>query len=429
MSKRLVLILLCGLLVAVTPSLTSINAQESTNIGRFSDDFTDNRNGWALGTRWGDQAIGGGILRLTTDDPGLPVWTLPDSSINFPARINVTVSVHFVEGYNGQAAILLNAADHRADPTRRTTFYGIALSDQGEWKIFRRGADANSSAILQRGEIRGFTRRQVHAFAAVLNRNVLYVMLDGVVIGSYTDTENPLTDEDARGGVGLYVSASERNLPTTVEFSELRITTYGDDTEIGGEGNVLFADDFRMDTGQWWLRSFRGNSISIEDSALVLQLSGGNNYWSFPYVPLPRDYTVLAKVEVDASVSQGNWYYGIGVRYSVLEDEQEPYYAFLLTSDRYWGFFRVNSTSDDVWQQIQDWTVLQDFDAYQPHLIKVSVEGDIYRLYVDGEQVAKVEYTMEEDPDEFYMALIAGAFSTNDSMVRVRFTDVEIRAP
>jgi hypothetical protein len=426
MLRRCALLLLLVSFILFLPYSASLHAQGDVgNDALFVDDFADNGNDWTLNTRWGALNVGDEALRLTATTRGAAAWATPEMPVELPTDVAATVTVRFSEGLNGQAAILLRVADDGVPPT--ASFYGFSLSALGEWRLFKRSTDTTASIILQRGNIDDFNRNEPHTLIASAKSNTLSLVVDNMPLATYQDEEQPLSTlpDDQQYNIGLYVNTSNDNI-ATLEFSDLAVGSYGG-TFLPDE--VLFADDFSVDVDDWTLGEFDTASARIEDGAMVLTITDEVYYWTLPLIPFPRDISLETLVTVDLSQTQGDWYYGIAVRYAVLEDE-EPFYLFTISYNQFWGFWRVELLNGGDWLPIQDWSQFTTFDPYDPHRIKVVAKGDLFQFYVDDELFSELEYETTEQVDDYYVALVAGLFndSGSESMITIRFDNVEVRA-
>ncbi|HMD88942.1 MAG TPA: hypothetical protein VKF38_07245 [Anaerolineaceae bacterium] len=183
-------------------------------------------------------------------------------------------------------------------------------------------------------------------------------------------------------------------------------------------GVVLYQDDFSNPSSGWDTWNQNGSLVAYQDGGLrILVNEIQYDYWSRPGV-----YFNDSRAEVDARKLAGpdDNDFGIQCRYR----DQNNYYAFLISSDGYFGIVKVK----DGKYAIISGTSLQFSDAIQKgqasNHLRAECIGQNLTLAVNGQKLAEAQ---DADFSSGEIGLTAGAYNTPG--VDVRFDHFVVYKP
>lgn len=187
-------------------------------------------------------------------------------------------------------------------------------------------------------------------------------------------------------------------------------------------GNILFQDDFGMDTGNWFLETDSQAQASITSAGqLELNILAPNLIaWAELQEPTFSDFVL----EVDAIQLGGpdNNSYGIIIR---MKDAM-AYYRFDISGDGYYAFVRRDKQDGGSWTWItEDW--LDSSAIHQgagTNQIKIVAQGSHFMFYVNGQLVAEADDSTYRSGT---IGLNAGSF--HEPGVKVAFDNLVITRP
>jgi hypothetical protein len=173
-------------------------------------------------------------------------------------------------------------------------------------------------------------------------------------------------------------------------------------TAIPASGTVVFSDDFSRNWSGWdtWIKD--GSGIAYENGGLrILVNQPQYDYWSMSSKKL-----IDSRIEADATLMGGptDNNYGLVCRFN----ENLSYYAFLISSDGYYGVIRLIEGQSTVFGSghMEYSTVI--LQGLVSNHIRADCIGDRLTLYVNGIQLAEYQDSILKEGEA---GVIAGTYT------------------
>ncbi|MBX3066689.1 MAG: hypothetical protein KF726_27160 [Anaerolineae bacterium] len=414
-SALIVILALVGLFAAA-PTRQIVSAQSCPLL---EDSFGSNENGWKLAGRIGEMDIDNDVLALTVDEENKTNWVTPN--LKFPLDVTVSVDVQFLDTDDStQANAGIVVRSDKRDTS--TGFYQFEIDTAGNWAFVTRTAKGAEYKVADSGKLDGYDASDPHTLSVTSSGSDFIFNVDGEDV--FTGSDDAINADLDEHYIGLLAGTFQGTDTITVEFSNLCIgEPDGSGGGGGSEGDVIFEDSFENNDAEWTLDSTKLSSSDIEDGALVIVAKTGAKEGVMRFVdpkgafPFPTDVSVTVTVTPDESTAEGDWYYGVGLRY-VEDGGDYSFYSFVVLSDGRWGF--VEFTQDDA--NIIDGLNDLEWDPFDTNTITITAVGDTYTFYLNGEEVATVDDSSYSGSDESGVILL-GSSMDEDSGVTLSFTD------
>lgn len=407
------LLALVGLFVAA-PTRQIVSAQSCPLL---EDTFGSNENGWKLAGRIGEVDIDNDVLSLTVDEENKTNWVTPN--LKFPLDVTVSVDVQFLDTDDStQANAGIVVRSDKRDTS--TGFYQFEIDTSGNWAFVTRTAKGAEYKVADSGKLDDFDASDSHTLAVTSSGSDFVFNVDGEDV--FTGSDDAINADLDEHYVGLLAGTFQGTDTITVEFTNLCIGE-PDGGGVVPDGDVLFEDHFDNNDAEWTLDSTKLSSSKIDDGALVITAKVGADEGVMRFVdpkgafPFPTDVSVTVTVTPDEDSAEGDWYYGVGLRY-VEDGSDYSFYSFVVLSDGRWGF--VEFTQDDA--NIIDGLNDLDWDPFAENTITITAVGDSYTFLLNGEEVATVEDDSFDSGDEAGVILLGSSMDA-DSGVTLSFTD------
>ncbi len=174
-------------------------------------------------------------------------------------------------------------------------------------------------------------------------------------------------------------------------FFSFDVLLSGIDRTVAGDappaiGELIFVDDFSNagsglyedEAAEEWGQGYY--DLEREQYVYDLAPDSGTLYDYYPDVALPQSFVYEAALAYEGSPD--NLY---GVIFQVVDDEQ--FYLFQVSGD---GYFIVEKSTDDGIETLVDWTIGDMIATGEggENVLTVAGEDDLYRLYINGQEVA-----------------------------------------
>jgi hypothetical protein len=184
--------------------------------------------------------------------------------------------------------------------------------------------------------------------------------------------------------------------------------------------NILFTDDFSSSSSGWDnVRDTTGMTDYDQDGYRIQVLESNTDYWANPGLSGLGDVSVSVEVKKLAGPEDND--FAVLCRYV----DTENFYAFLASSDGFYGITKVVGGNQELLGQDQ----LLPTDAIQQgegvmNTLRGDCVGSTLTLYINGAQVASVEDTTFTTGD---VGLMAGTFDTSGT--DILFDNFVVRKP
>lgn len=191
-------------------------------------------------------------------------------------------------------------------------------------------------------------------------------------------------------------------------------------TTTPSDPNLLFSDDFSSKSSGWdEVRDDTGMTDYDQDGYRIQVLDTQTDYWANPGLSGLGDVSISVDVKKLAGPDDND--YAVLCRYV----DTNNFYAFLGSSDGYYGITKVVDGSQDLIGQDQ----LLPTDAIKQgdgvvNSLRADCVGSTLTLYINGTQIASVQDTTFTAGD---VGLMAGTFDTAGT--DILFDNFVVRKP
>jgi hypothetical protein len=181
--------------------------------------------------------------------------------------------------------------------------------------------------------------------------------------------------------------------------------SFGSDTGEPSDPNVLFQDDFSNSSSGWdTVRNADGMTDYDQDGYRIQVQDTRTDYWANPGLSNLTDVSISVDAKKIGGPDDND--FGVICRYVDIEN----FYAFLASSDGFYGITKVINGSQELIGQDQ----LLPTDAINQgdganNALRADCVGTTFTLYINGTQIAQVQDSSFTSGD---VGLIAGTFDT-----------------
>jgi len=391
----------CGAVAPPTPVTTTA----TTSGVLFADDFsTDTGNWWVGQDENGTVAITGGEIRIRN-------YTTAQYTASTQAGQNIgdfiwTVDSRMVDGaldnWHYFSFRYVDASNHyRVGYSADGWYMGEAVRN-GE-QVEEWAAPTQTTAIRQ-----GIGATNTVRIEAIGNQVFFYVN-DTLLIDRVVSPSNAIPS----GDLGLAVASMSGADYSEVAFDNMLVVGPG-----GAAGNVLFADDFSVDTGEWWLTSEERGDIYIANGELVIR----DVYDDVAFSTGPTQLFENFVLEADSRLISGtinNWHFFV----FRLVDESN-YYRVGYSADGYYIGAEFNNGTRLDWIDPTRSSVINQGIGATNH-VRIEVQGTSVRFYVNDVLLLDTVASNRLPAGEIWLS--ANALEASETVVA--FDNIVITAP
>ncbi|MBN2470248.1 MAG: hypothetical protein JXN59_05930, partial [Anaerolineae bacterium] len=383
----------------------------------FQDNFSDESGGWRLGeTDNGEVWLADGelhILNYTTAEftaDSAPGLDFSDFTLTVDARLvgGAVDNWHYITFRSLDAA-----NNYRVGFSADGYYMGHVYRDGAEVELW--AAPTQTSAIAQGVGATNTARIEVSG------DSVRYYINDVLLIDTIVAASNAIPS----GDIGLAVASMNGADYSEVAWDNLLVTgpggaAAGPITGPAPVGDALFADDFSVDDGTWWLVSDERGEITIENGELLIR----DYHDDIAFSTGPVDQFEDLILEVDSrfvSGTENNWHFVV-LRYG--EDAKASnYYRVGYSADGYYVGSEFNGGERIDWvEPTQTSAIIQG--AATNHL-RVELVGTHIVFSINGQVVLDTFASQELPAGEVWLS--ADALEGTETVVA--WDNIVITAP
>lgn len=212
--------------------------------------------------------------------------------------------------------------------------------------------------------------------------------------------------------------------PTVTDIPE--IPTQPDiSTSTPVPSNVLFSDDFSVESSELETYSDDSGSVETKDGAYVVRSI--SKLWNWGRSDSEFSDTVI-EFDTTLVTAPSNNNAGVGVicRMQTREDNSTDGYLFAISGDGYYSIHRINSSSMNP---LVDWTLSDTVNqGNQENKIRATCNGSDLKLEVNGETLATASADAS-GPQSGGFAFAVVSFETKEPITEAHFDNLVISKP
>lgn len=188
--------------------------------------------------------------------------------------------------------------------------------------------------------------------------------------------------------------------------------------------NVLFSDDFSVESAEMETFSDENGSAGTRDGVYVIQTTGEKWHWGRSESEF--DDTVI-EFEVAMFAGPGNDNAGFGVicRLTVREDTSVDGYLLAISAD---GFYTIRSITAGSMSPLVDWSFSDVIrQGYKTNKVRATCNGNDLTLEVNDQLIASA--TAAAGSTSGAIAFAAISFEESEPLVEAHFDNLVVRKP
>jgi hypothetical protein len=200
-------------------------------------------------------------------------------------------------------------------------------------------------------------------------------------------------------------------------------------TESPDNGVALLEETFPDDNPNEWTLGKgvkTSTEVRIADNSLIIEIGQADALrWSHPdAVMFPADVDVTVTATITDADPNGDSLYGIVVR-GYVQNKQDYLYMYVISTAGKWQFARLNG-SKGIENVVKQTTIKSGiFKADSSNTLRVVAVGSRFTFYLNGKKVGEATDSKLKAPEESYVALLAGTFSSSEYSTTA-FTDLTV---
>ena len=375
----------------------------------FADDFSDMSGGWWLGeTDNGNVWQTDGALHILNYTAAeFTADTSPGQSFSdFTLTVDAQLVGGAIDNWHYISFRYQDASNHYRVGFSADGYYMGEVRKNGQ-QVEEWAAPTPTSAIAQ--GVGAVNTARIEAYGD----SVRYYINDVLLIDTLVAPQNA----SPFGDIGLAVASMNGADYSEVAWDNLLVTGPGAaPVEAGGPlvvGDALYADDFSVDTGDWWLVSDERGDIYIENGELITRDVYDDIAFSTGPTPLFEDFVL----EVDSRFVSGtdnNWHFVV-LRYS--EDSKgvtNQYYRVGYSADGYYVGAEFHGEERIDWVEPTQSSVILQGPGQTNHL-RVELTGTHVVFSINGQVVLDTFATTPIPEGEIWLS--ADALEASDTVV------------
>ncbi len=392
----------CG---AVIPPTPTVAATTTTSGVLFADDFSSDTGNWWVGQdENGTVTIAGGEIRIrnytsaqytahseASQNLSDFIWTVDSRLVGGALDNWHYFSFRYVDGGNR----------YRVGYSADGWYMGEVVRN-GE-QVEEMAAPTQTSAIRQGVGVTNNVRIEA------IGNQVRFYVNDTLLIDYVVSPANAIPS----GDIGLAVASMSGADYSEVAFDNVLVVGPG-----GAVGNVLFADDFSVDRGEWWLNSDSYGDVYLRNGELVIRdVYDDTALYSGP-APIFDDFVM----EVDSRLVSGtinNWHF-----FLVRLNDNGDCYRVGYSADGYYIGTEFYGGGRQEWVQPTTSNAINQGVGATNH-VRIEVQGARVRFYVNG--VLLLDQVASHRLPAGYIALSADALEAPETVIA--FDNLVITAP
>ena len=214
------------------------------------------------------------------------------------------------------------------------------------------------------------------------------------------------------------------NEPTATNVPEIPTQTEIP-TSTPQPSNILYSDDFSVESSELETYSDESGSVETKDGAYVVRSTSDKWNWGRSDSEF-SDTVIEFDITIAMAPSNNNAGAGVICRMQTREDNSTDGYLFAISGDGYYSIHSINSSSMNP---LVDWTSSDTVNqGNQENKIRATCNGSELKLEVNGETLATASADAS-GPQSGGFAFAAVSFETDEPVTEAHFDNLVISKP